>query len=318
MKILVTGAAGFIGSHLCEELLLTSSYEIVGIDHGIDQNALKVRNIKKIVNHQRFKLIDLNLLTDDLSPILENMNMVYHLAGIPGVRSSWGNEFETYLLHNSLVTQRLLEACKGRSLDKFVYISTSSIYGEKEGRVTENLLPTPLSPYGISKLSGEHLCNVYYQYHQIPVVILRYFTVYGPRQRTDMAFHRFIKNMIIGRPLTIFGDGKQIRDFTYVKDCVKATAAISSASQVIGETINIGGKERASILEIISFLEDLLNKKAKLNYVKKAIGEPVSTWADITKASHLLNYKPTTSLREGLKEEIKDLTQLYLPGGDSH
>ncbi|WP_347550686.1 NAD-dependent epimerase/dehydratase family protein [Pseudalkalibacillus hwajinpoensis] len=318
MRILVTGVAGFIGSHLSEQLLTNPNVEVLGIDQGIESEPLKLRNIRYLLKHPRFKLFDRDLLTDDISTLLKDLNVLYHLAGIPGVRSSWGSEFETYLLHNGLVTQKLLEACKGTSLDKFVYISTSSVYGEKEGRVTENLIPIPLSPYGITKLTGEQLCNVYHQYFDIPVVILRYFTVYGPRQRPDMAFHRFIKQLILGKPLTIFGDGQQSRDFTYVKDCVKATAAVLEAKNVIGETINIGGKERATVLDVISILENLLNTKATLTFAEKAKGEPRHTWADITKAERLLNYQPEVFLKEGLKYEVEDLSQLFKSGRESN
>ncbi|MGB8001591.1 MAG: NAD-dependent epimerase/dehydratase family protein [Anaerobacillus sp.] len=316
MRILVTGAAGFIGSHLCEQLLSNPTVEVVGIDQGVESDQLKKRNVRDLLKHPRFTLVDRNLLHDDISAFLQNVNVIYHLAGIPGVRSSWGKDFEIYLLHNGLVTQKLLEACKGNAIDKFVYISTSSIYGEKLGRVREDLLPSPLSPYGITKLTGEQLCHVYHLYYEIPVVVLRYFTVYGPRQRPDMAFHRFIRQMLLDQPLTIFGDGKQTRDFTYVKDCVKASASVCEAQHVIGETINIGGKERASILSVIALLEELLNKKAQIILTEKAKGEPLQTWADITKAETLLHYQPIISLKEGLSYEIDDLTQLYLPGGD--
>ncbi|MCA0172269.1 NAD-dependent epimerase/dehydratase family protein [Bacillus sp. RAR_GA_16] len=312
MNILVTGAGGFIGSHLCMELLQQHPHDTV---LGVDRN-MKTRNTTLLKN-DRFTSIELDLLTCDLSDLIHNVDVIYHLAGIPGVRSSWGKDFETYLLHNALLTQNLLDACKSQSIKKFIYISTSSVYGEKSGSVSEQLRPIPLSPYGITKLTGEHLCRVYHQYYGIPVVILRYFTVYGPRQRTDMAFHRFIKQLLLDQPLTVYGDGHQTRDFTYVKDCVKATAAVCRAQDVIGETINIGGKERASVLEIIQLLEQLMNKKAQVTFTKKAKGEPLQTWADITKAQTLLNYQPQISLKEGLRYEIEDLKELYLSGRDS-
>ncbi|KMM38875.1 NAD-dependent epimerase/dehydratase family protein [Guptibacillus hwajinpoensis] len=311
MNILITGIAGFIGSHLGEELLAQSDVNVIGIDQGVANEPHKFRNIENLLQHKRFQFYDLDLLSDDFLPLLNDIQVIYHLAGIPGVRSSWGDEFETYLLHNGLVTQKLLEACRRLPIDKFIYISTSSVYGEKTGKVSEDMMPIPLSPYGITKLTGEQLCRVYHHYFDVPVVVLRYFTVYGPRQRPDMAFHRFIKQLLLDEPLIVYGDGKQTRDFTYVKDCVKATASVATADHVIGETINIGGKERASVLDVITLLEQLLHKKAKITFVEKAKGEPVQTWANISKAEKLLNYEPTVSLKEGLKHEIEDLEKQY-------
>lgn len=311
MNILITGVAGFIGSHLGEQLLSQTDVNVIGIDQDVANEPNKFGNIENLLQHQRFQFYDLNLLKDDFVPLLNDIQVIYHLAGIPGVRSSWGDEFETYLLHNGLVTQKLLEACRSLPIDKFIYISTSSVYGEKTGKVSEDMLPTPLSPYGITKLTGEQLCKVYHHYFDVPVVILRYFTVYGPRQRSDMAFHRFIKQLLLDEPLIVYGDGNQTRDFTYVKDCVKATASVANAANVIGETINIGGKERASVLDVITLLEQLLNKKAQISFVEKAKGEPVQTWANISKAERLLNYEPTVSLNEGLKHEIDYLSKRY-------
>ncbi|WP_165994992.1 NAD-dependent epimerase/dehydratase family protein [Bacillus sp. Cs-700] len=311
MNILVTGAGGFIGSHLCMELLQQNPHDKV---IGVDRN-MKARNTT-LLSNDRFTSIEIDLLSRNLSDLIHKVDVIYHLAGIPGVRSSWGKDFETYLLHNALLTQKLLDACKNQSLKKFIYISTSSVYGEKSGSVSEQMRPIPLSPYGITKLTGEHLCRVYHQYYDVPIVILRYFTVYGPRQRPDMAFHRFIKQLLLDQPLTVYGDGQQTRDFTYVNDCVKATAAVCRAQDVIGETINIGGKERASVLEIIQLLEQLMNKKAQVTFTKKAKGEPLQTWADITKAQTLLNYQPKISLKEGLRYEIEDLKKIYLSGRD--
>ncbi|WP_377889552.1 NAD-dependent epimerase/dehydratase family protein [Alkalihalobacillus sp. R86527] len=311
MTILVTGAAGFVGSHLCEQLLKTSETNVLGIDLNIEGNQTKMRNVKNLLKHPNFKLYDIDLLKEDLSAFMKNVGVIYHLAGIPGVRSSFGSDFETYILNNGLVTQRLLEASRHYNIDKFIYISTSSVYGEKAGIVSENLSTVPLSPYGVTKLTGEQLCHIYHLYFQVPTVVLRYFTVYGPRQRPDMAFHRFIKQMLEDNPITVYGDGLQSRDFTYIDDCVQATAAVKDAECVIGETINIGGKERATVLEVISIIEELLGRKAKIDFVTKATGEPMHTWADISKAQKLLNYRPSVGLREGLMNEIIDLTDLY-------
>ncbi|MFC5465913.1 NAD-dependent epimerase/dehydratase family protein [Lederbergia graminis] len=307
MKILVTGCAGFIGSHLCEHLLKQKNHEVIGIDCliGPTPPPLKLINMQNLEKHPRFQFIQANLLQVDLTQLLQDVDVVYHLAGIPGVRASWGADFLPYAENNIIVTQRLLEAAKSSKITKFIYASTSSIYGNKHGMVQEDLLPEPLSPYGVTKLSGEHLCNVYEKNFDVPVTVLRYFTVYGPRQRPDMAFHRFIKQILRNEPLTLFGDGTQSRDFTYVDDCVLGTAAVMSKENTVGKTFNIGGLERATINEIIALLEELTNQKANITYLEKSIGEPKHTHADISHAQTILGYSPTTSLREGLAKEIE-------------
>jgi len=316
MNILVTGAGGFIGSHLCERLLANSKHQVYGVDTfiGPTPNNLKQHNLIYLKKHPRFTLIKDHLLNVDLRKLLNGIDVVYHLAAIPGVRSSWGKDFNPYVENNIVVTQQLLEACKDIKLEKFIYASTSSIYGEKTGKVSEDMIPHPLSPYGATKLTGEHLCHLYQKSYGIPIVILRYFTVYGPRQRPDMAFHRFIKQMTFDEPITVFGDGKQTRDFTYIDDCIDGTSAVLTANNVIGETINIGGKERSSVLEIISLLEQITSKKAKITFSPKVKGEPRHTWADISKANHLLSYYPVTTLSEGLKKEYQYFQSIYEEG----
>ncbi|MFC0471811.1 NAD-dependent epimerase/dehydratase family protein [Halalkalibacter kiskunsagensis] len=313
MKILVTGAAGFIGSTLCEVLLEDPKVKVVGIDAFIGPTSEQItrRNIQSLLTHPRFSFFEENLLDIEWGAYLQGIDYVYHLAGIPGVRSSWGPEFQSYVKNNIDVTQRLLEASKHFPLKKFIYSSTSSVYGEKVGKVTEDAVPEPLSPYGITKLTGEYLCHVYRKSFGVPTVILRYFTVYGPRQRSDMAFHKFIKSLLEQKPIYIYGDGQQTRDFTYIRDCAVATASVIHATGVIGETINIGGKERASVLDVITILETLLNQKANVKFVSKAIGEPMHTWADISKAEMYLNYKPNVILKSGLENEFKYLQTIY-------
>lgn len=312
MKILVTGAAGFIGSHLCEHLL-RKGHHVIGVDGfiGTTPSELKVRNLRKVKGYRHFQSAKTDLLKAEWDQILNGVEAVFHLAGMPGVRSSWGKDFKDYIDHNILVTQRLLEACRNLRLKKFIYVSTSSVYGEMSGRTTENNSTFPLSPYGVSKLTGEYLCRVYQTAYEMPIVILRYFTVYGPRQRPDMAFHRFIRSLLLEEPIPIYGDGKQTRDFTFVNDCVEGTASVLSAEDTIGETINIGGKERASVLDVIGILERITEKKAVLEFHHKQRGEPKHTWADITKASRLLNYKPKVPLEIGLAKEVEDLSELY-------
>jgi nucleoside-diphosphate-sugar epimerase len=312
MNILVTGAAGFIGSHLCERLL-RSGHQVIGVDGfiGTTPDELKIRNLRRAEGYRRFRLVKVDLLRADWEKLLDGINAVFHLAGTPGVRSSWGDDFKDYVDHNILATQRLLEACRGKPLQTFAYASTSSVYGETNGKTNETRSPTPLSPYGVSKLSGEYLCRVYHDVYDVPVVILRYFTVYGPRQRPDMAFHRFIRSILLDEPVSIYGDGKQTRDFTYVTDCVAGTQAVLKADGVIAETVNIGGTERASVLEVVGMLEEIIGKKAILEFQGNPYGEPKHTWADVTKAKRILGYEPRVRLRQGLAEEVNDLTCLY-------
>ncbi|MEB1806307.1 MAG: NAD-dependent epimerase/dehydratase family protein [Bacillaceae bacterium] len=313
MNIIVTGAAGFIGSSLCENLLETPTNKIIGIDAFVGPTPKKysLKNLSAIINHPRFTFIDQNLLSINWKEYLPNIDYIFHLAGMPGVRSSWGKNFEEYSSYNILATQKLLDAAIDFPIKKLIFASTSSVYGDRNDKVSEDTNPKPLSPYGITKLTAEHLCHVYRENFQVPIVILRYFTVFGPRQRSDMAFHRFILAMLTGRPISIFGDGSQSRDFTFIEDCVNATASVITAKNVIGETINIGGSERQSIKEVVHFLEDILNQEAKINFTNQAVGEPKQTWADISKAEVLLNYKPQTDIKAGLVKQVEYLKYLY-------
>lgn len=312
-RIVVTGAAGFIGSHLCEELLKDESNQVIGIDAFMDFTTptwIRQKNVSTLLQHPRFEWVNADLLTFPWAELLARVDIIYHLAGMPGVRSSWGPDFVKYVDHNIVATQRMLEACKGYPLKRFIFASTSSVYGEQTGRVDEHASLLPLSPYGISKLACEHLCRVYGD-EGIPMVILRFFTVFGPRQRPDMAFHRFIKQMLDNQPITLYGDGYQTRDFTYVLDCVKAVSAVAHANGVVGETINIGGKDRASIHDSIALLEQLMDQKAQIKVSGSTFGEPRNTWADISKAESLLGYTPSVDLKAGLAMEVQYVRDLY-------
>jgi nucleoside-diphosphate-sugar epimerase len=313
MKIVVTGAAGFIGSHLCEKLLEDEQNIVIGIDGFIGPTPIHLKsfNMDSLCSHPRFTMLAQDLFMIDLEALLKDVDIIYHLAGMPGVRTSWGKEFEAYILHNISSTQRLLEACKNSPIKQFIYASTSSVYGEKIGKLSETAETAPLSPYGITKLTGEHLCRVYHTSFGIPTVVLRYFTVYGPRQRPDMSFHRFIKQLLTKQPITIFGDGMQSRDFTYISDCIAGTISVLGKRHIIGKTFNIGGKEKASINEVIDLLEELTGIKADRHYFPSALGEPKHTWADLSMAEQDLHYSPKITLKEGLRREIEYIRSIY-------
>ena len=310
MKVLVTGCAGFIGSHLVERLL-EEGYHIVGIDCFTDYYSedMKRKNMEGFKNNENFEFIEKDILDVNLMPVLEGVDYVFHLAAQPGVRASWGKNFEVYTRNNILATQRLLEACKDLEIKRFVFASSSSVYGDsKELPLKESLYPKPVSPYGVTKLAAENLCVLYYKNYGIPVVSLRYFTVYGPRQRPDMAFHKFIKAVLEEKAITIYGDGNQTRDFTYVSDAVNATVLGMKGEP--GEIYNIGGGSRISVNKAIEVIEELTGKKAKIKYEPFQKGDMRDTYADISKAENELGYKPEIDINTGLKKQTEYVRNL--------
>jgi len=305
MRALVTGVAGFIGSHLAQRLL-DAGHEVVGVDCFTDYYArpVKERNLRGVAAHPRFRFAEADLCAADLPPLLDGVQAVFHQAGQPGVTGSWGARFQEYTRNNILATQRLLEAAKGRPLEKFVFASSSSIYGDVRRYPTaEGTLPRPRSPYGVTKLAAEHLCQLYHRNHDVPVVALRYFTAYGPGQRPDMAFHRFIEGILAGRELSIYGDGEQTRDFTYVQDIVEANL-LAAARPAQGVSLNIGGGTTTSVNGVLRLLETLCGKKALVRYLPTRPGEVGRTLADISRAKRLLGYAPSVTLEEGLARQV--------------
>lgn len=304
-KCLITGAAGFIGSSLAEALIEKGFY-VRGIDcflKNYDEKTKK-NNLKDLLKESRFEFIKGNLLTYDLTSLLESVDCVFHLAGLPGVRESWGKTFETYLENNVLATQRLLEAVKGKELKKFVFASSSSVYGDAESFPTsERILPRPISPYGVSKLSAEQLCLLYCKNFNVPVIALRYFTVYGPKQRPDLFFHKLIKSALNGEAIEIYGDGCQTRSYTYIDDVVNANI-LAMESAVSGEVFNIGGGARVSVNKVIDLVEKLTVKKIHKRYVDSKKGDARHTGACIKKARKLLGYYPKTRIKKGLQRQI--------------
>ncbi len=302
---LVTGAAGFIGSHLVDRLL-AEGVEVTGVDCFTDyyDPTLKRRNLLDAARHASFHLLELDLGHADLAALPE-VDVVFHQAAQAGVRASWGREFAIYAHHNVLATQRLLERYRESRLQRFVYASSSSVYGDAERYPTpEDLLPRPMSPYGVTKLAGEHLTLLYGKSFGLPVVALRYFTVYGPRQRPDMAFHRFCRALLRREAITVFGDGRQSRDFTYVDDAVEANLRAWRKAGAHG-VYNVGGGSQVEVLEAIRILEQALGVEAQLSFESRALGDPLRTRADNARLLADLGAVPRVPVGEGLPREAE-------------
>lgn len=305
LKALVTGCAGFIGSHLVDRLLERGD-DVVGIDCLTDYypKELKLANLSQALEHERFTLIERNILEIAEFPAV---NDVFHLAAQPGVRGSWGANFSTYLTNNVETTQRLLEYYRNKELNSFVCASSSSVYGDASLPMREDAQLKPVSPYGVTKLAAENLCYLYWRNYNVPTVSLRCFTVYGPRQRPDMAIHRFFDAILHDNDIHINGDGEQLRDFTYVRDVVDAFV-LTSQCDVPGESFNIGGGHTISVNELIQHIECLIEKKARVFYVEPQKGDARNTRADCTKAQRLLGWKPQIEIDRGLQTYLSWVT----------
>jgi UDP-glucose 4-epimerase len=304
-KVVVTGAAGFIGSHLCERLL-DEGYEVLGVDSFTDyySPSRKRQHLARCADRSGFTLAEENLATCEIEPLLEGARGVFHLAAQAGVRKSWGREFALYIESNILATQRLLEALKEAPSITLVHSSSSSVYGETRLLPMREDHPTaPLSPYGATKLSGEHLCELYRLNYGVTYRALRYFTVYGPRQRPDMAFSRFISAGLAGKGIEIYGDGRQTRDFTYVSDAVDAN--IRAFRYTGPQTVfNIGGGSRVPLLDVLAVMERELGARLDVRFVERAKGDVTDTWAETARARDALGFAPRVGLEEGIRNEI--------------
>ena len=313
---IVTGAAGFIGSHLVETLL-NRGEQVIGVDHFNDYYdvALKRRNITIFERHPNFRLIDDDIQTIDWASLLPGVEVIYHQAAQAGVRASWGGGFRNYTERNISATQVLLEAAKeAKDLQRLVFASTSSVYGNAETLPTyESICPQPVSPYGITKLAAERLCWLYHHNFGVPVTALRYFTVYGPRQRPDMAFHKFFKAVLDDQAISIYGDGQQTRDFTFVSDAIAANLAAATVPEAVGEVFNIGGGSRVVLATVLDTMEQVVGQPIRKNYIAAAMGDARHTAADVSKAQKLLGYQPQVSLEEGLTQEWDWIQELYAP-----
>jgi len=306
MRALVTGCAGFIGSHLTEALLADGD-SVTGVDCFNDNYGRrdKLRNLEHATQWDEFEFVPIDLARGDLHDLVADADVIFHLAAEPGVRASWGNRFDSYLRNNVLATQHLLEAAKACPEKRFVYASSSSIYGQAEQFPTaESTVPRPYSPYGTTKLAGEHLCQLYHGNYGVQTVALRYFSVYGPRQRPDMAFSIFARAAVRGEPITVFGDGQQTRDFTFVSDVVSATQAAAVAEATAGRVYNIGGGSQVSLAHALELIERFAGEGLQVRYVAPQLGDVRDTGAETTLARDELGFAAQTDFAAGLRAEF--------------
>jgi len=303
----VTGVAGFIGSQLAERLL-QENFKVIGIDNFTDYYPKKIKenNLKECLKNKNFSFMVKDIIEIDLLPLFQKSQYLFHLAAQPGVRSSWGSQFELYVKENILVTQRILEHAKAaNSFKQIIVASSSSVYGKQEGKMNEkNTFTKPISPYGVTKLAAENLCCIYAENYNLPITTLRYFTVYGPRQRPEMAFMQFIKAALTNSKLTVYGDGLQTRDFTYIDDVVKASISCIE-NNTSHEILNIGGGLAMSINDILRLIIDISQIELKVLYAHKQKGDVIHTEADISKAMKVINYHPQTKIKEGLTRQVE-------------
>jgi nucleoside-diphosphate-sugar epimerase len=305
MSVLVTGAAGFIGSTLADALTRRGD-DVIGLDCFTDyyDRSIKEANLAPLRTRPNFRFVEDQIQTAPINELLDQVTHIYHLAAQAGVRKSWGRDFLAYTSHNVDATQRLLEAVKGGPLVRFVYASSSSVYGDGVAiPMREDSPVQPLSPYGVTKLAAEHLCVLYTANYGVPTASLRFFTVYGPKQRPDMGFHRFIRAALTGTPITLYGDGEQTRDFTYVDDIVAALMAAGDRGQP-GAVYNIGGGSRVSINQVLAQIEQIAGHPLDIRREPAQKGDMRDTFADTTRARVDLGFTPQTSLETGLRAEF--------------
>ena len=303
-RYLVTGCAGFIGSHVVEALL-HRGHEVLGVDTFTDyyERSLKESNLETAQRESAFSIVEADLARDSVAPLFSGIDGLFHLAAQPGVRGSWGDTFSVYLRDNILVTQRLFEAA-ARSGVRIVLASTSSVYGNAESYPThEEMLPRPVSPYGVTKLACESLARTYAECFALETIVLRYFTVYGPRQRPDMAFARIISALLSEKPFHVYGTGEQSRDFTYVADAVEATVAAMEGGYP-GRIYNVGGGSETTLRDVIALLERLAGTHLDVRYEPAAVGDVRRTAADTTLIRSELDWRPQTALADGLGQQL--------------
>jgi UDP-glucose 4-epimerase len=314
MRCLVTGVAGFVGSHIAERLL-ADGHEVCGIDAFIDyyDRSIKEQNLERSRCWRAFRFVEGDLISMPLLSVLEGVDWIFHQAAQAGVRASWGKEFARYVECNVLATQRLLEAAfQIGGIKRFVNASSSSIYGDTPLLPIQEDAPLhPVSPYGVTKLAAENLCTLYYRNFAIPTVSLRYFTVYGPRQRPDMAFHRFCKAILCNEPIHIYDDGHQTRDFTYIGDVVEANICAATSEAAVGQVMNIAGGSRVALHDVVKLLQRISEIPLKVTFETKQHGDVRHTFADTRRAQQLIGYSPRVSLQDGLAWEFEYVQNQY-------
>ena len=311
MKALVTGVAGFIGSTLAERLVRAGE-DVVGIDCFTDYypREAKERNLAFLRTQPNFRFVESRIQDADMAALLEGRTHVFHLAAQAGVRKSWGRDFDVYTTNNIEATQVLLEACVNRPIERLVYASSSSVYGDLVAMpMREDALPQPVSPYGVSKLAAEQLCYLYFVNFGVPTVSLRYFTVYGPRQRPDMGFHKFLRATLKGEPIAVYGDGEQTRDFTFVDDIVSANIAAAERG-VAGRVYNIGGGSRVSLNHVLDIIGRVTGRPPVIAREAAQKGDMRHTYADTELAKADLAFRPSYDLERGLAAEYAWLTSI--------
>jgi nucleoside-diphosphate-sugar epimerase len=311
MRILVTGAAGFIGSHL-SEALIAGGHEVVGIDAFIPYypRSVKERNLVDLLADPRFTFHEVDLRTASIEPLVDGADAVVHLAAMPGLDRSW-SDLDLYLTCNVAATSRLLDACRARDIARFIHISTSSVYG-LDAVGDETLATNPVSPYGVTKLAAEHLVSAYVKTFAFPAAILRFFSIYGPRQRPDMAYQIFTEALSEGRPITVFGDGEQSRSSTFVTDAVAGTIAAISGARV-GGIYNIAGSRRITVRQAIATIADELRVTPTIEYRQARDGDQRHTEADTTLARETFGYRATVDPEEGLREQVRWFVKARTP-----
>lgn len=314
MHCLVTGVAGFVGSHIAERLL-ADGHQVCGIDAFIDyyDRSIKEQNLERPRCWQAFSFVEGNLVTMPLLPLLEGVDWIFHQAAQAGVRASWGEEFARYVECNILATQRILEAAlRMGNIKRFVNASSSSVYGDtSQLPIREDAPLHPVSPYGVTKLAAENLCTLYYRNFEVPTVSLRYFTVYGPRQRPDMAFHRFCKALLRDEPIRVYGDGYQTRDFTYIGDIVEANLRAATSEAAVGQVMNIAGGSRVTLHDVVDLLRQISGMPVKVMFETRQHGDVHHTFADTQRAQQLIDYSPRVSLQDGLTWEFNYVQSKY-------